>query len=216
MLSFENMSVGKNIKEARKRAGLSQESLAGFVGVSPATISQWENDITKPDGENLLKCAARLGEDPFKLQFGKSEDYFISKANISSNTKIPIISWSDIDKWEMIKHDLNENQEYVLLDAKNSDCYALIVHGDSMESPTKNPSFPEGNVIIISQQKEIKAGKFVIARLKDTGKITFRQFIKEPFGTFLKPLNPAYPIIDIEKTGFDLLGVVVASMTLDL
>lgn len=43
------MSLGNSLVHARKKAGLSQETVAGHLGVSRQTISKWELDETLPD-----------------------------------------------------------------------------------------------------------------------------------------------------------------------
>ena len=43
------MSLGSNLYQARKKAGLSQEGVAERLGVSRQTISKWETDETLPD-----------------------------------------------------------------------------------------------------------------------------------------------------------------------
>jgi transcriptional regulator with XRE-family HTH domain len=44
-----SMSLGNNLFSARKKRGLSQEEVAGRLGVSRQTISKWELDETLPD-----------------------------------------------------------------------------------------------------------------------------------------------------------------------
>ena len=48
------MELGKQIKECRQAAGLSQEELAERVYVSRQTISNWENDKSYPDVHSLV------------------------------------------------------------------------------------------------------------------------------------------------------------------
>ena len=43
------MSLGSSLYQARKKSGLSQESVAEKLGVSRQTISKWETDETLPD-----------------------------------------------------------------------------------------------------------------------------------------------------------------------
>lgn len=43
------MSLGSSLYHARKKSGLSQESVAEKLGVSRQTISKWETDDTLPD-----------------------------------------------------------------------------------------------------------------------------------------------------------------------
>lgn len=45
----EPMSLGNNLFNARKKSGLSQETVAEKLGVSRQTISKWETDETLPD-----------------------------------------------------------------------------------------------------------------------------------------------------------------------
>ena len=44
-----SMSLGNNLFNARKKSGLSQEEVAGRLGVSRQAISKWELDETLPD-----------------------------------------------------------------------------------------------------------------------------------------------------------------------
>ena len=43
------MNLGNNLFQERKKVGLSQETVAGKLGVSRQTISKWETDETIPD-----------------------------------------------------------------------------------------------------------------------------------------------------------------------
>lgn len=43
------MNLGNNLKEARKKSGLSQETVAEKLGVSRQTISKWKTNETLPD-----------------------------------------------------------------------------------------------------------------------------------------------------------------------
>ncbi len=54
-----------NIKELRKKQGLTQIELAKRVGVSMMTIQLWERASTKPNEENLKKLMEVLNVVPF-------------------------------------------------------------------------------------------------------------------------------------------------------
>lgn len=43
------MSIGSTIKTLRRAKNMTQEDLAGYLGISPKAISQWECDRTAPD-----------------------------------------------------------------------------------------------------------------------------------------------------------------------
>ncbi len=51
------MEIGKKLKEARARTGLSQEAIAEAVHVSRQTISNWENEKTYPDILSLIQLS---------------------------------------------------------------------------------------------------------------------------------------------------------------
>jgi len=47
----------ENLKLLRKQKGISQLKLAGVLGVSRSTIAMWENGLSQPDHENLIKLS---------------------------------------------------------------------------------------------------------------------------------------------------------------
>lgn len=51
------MNLGNNLFQARKKVGLSQETVAEKLGVSRQTISKWETDETIPDIYQSKKLA---------------------------------------------------------------------------------------------------------------------------------------------------------------
>jgi transcriptional regulator with XRE-family HTH domain len=57
------MVSGTLIKEARKRAGLTQADLGARVGKSQAAIARWERDDVQPSLETLRKVIRGCGLD---------------------------------------------------------------------------------------------------------------------------------------------------------
>lgn len=55
------MGLGNNLFNARKKSGLSQEEVAGKLGVSRQTISKWELDETLPDIRQSKRLANLYG-----------------------------------------------------------------------------------------------------------------------------------------------------------
>ncbi|PAV08855.1 XRE family transcriptional regulator [Arsenophonus sp. ENCA] len=51
----------ERIRQARNNNKMTQESLGKRIGVSKATISQWESGTTEPNGKNLVSLAKALG-----------------------------------------------------------------------------------------------------------------------------------------------------------
>ena len=68
-----DMTIGKRIAHLRKEKGLTQEELAGHMGVSPQAVSKWENDQTCPDISALPKLARLFGVTVDELLEGRTE-----------------------------------------------------------------------------------------------------------------------------------------------
>ena len=51
------MNLGNNLFQARKKAGLSQETVAERLGISRQTVSKWETSETVPDIYQAKKLA---------------------------------------------------------------------------------------------------------------------------------------------------------------
>ncbi|MFI3168136.1 MAG: helix-turn-helix transcriptional regulator [Bacillota bacterium] len=49
--------ISENIKTLRKNKGLSQDELAGRIGVVRQTVSKWEKGISVPDAEMIIEIA---------------------------------------------------------------------------------------------------------------------------------------------------------------
>lgn len=55
------MELGAKIKQLRCKAGLTQEQLAGRLGISAQSVSKWETAVTMPDIALLPTLAGELG-----------------------------------------------------------------------------------------------------------------------------------------------------------
>jgi transcriptional regulator with XRE-family HTH domain len=53
--------IGKNLKDARYRAGLTQQELADKAGVTQTTVARIERDAVEPVVTTVRKLAAALG-----------------------------------------------------------------------------------------------------------------------------------------------------------
>ena len=63
-----------NLKTLRRAKGLSQEELAGRLHVTRQTISKWENALSVPDAELLLRLAEELEVPVSRLLGGPVEE----------------------------------------------------------------------------------------------------------------------------------------------
>lgn len=67
------MELGNVIKKMRFRASLTQEQLAEKLGISPQSVSKWENEISMPDIALLPEIAEVFGVSVDEL-FGLNEN----------------------------------------------------------------------------------------------------------------------------------------------
>ena len=55
------MELGKKIKSLRLQKGVTQETLAGELGVTAQAVSKWENGTTLPDIQLLPTLSVYFG-----------------------------------------------------------------------------------------------------------------------------------------------------------
>lgn len=89
------------IKELREEAGLTQKELAEKIGNMQRNISNWENGLSEPDCETILRICDFFGVSTDEL-FG----YNATEKTVSDNTEKPIYR---------AVHALTEKQKVALL-----------------------------------------------------------------------------------------------------
>lgn len=78
------MTIGERIKEERTKAGLSQEQLAGKLGVSRSAVAKWESENGIPDIDNLITLS-----DMFSITIDElvRDDYDLKSKAITQREK---------------------------------------------------------------------------------------------------------------------------------
>ena len=51
------MNFGENFKNIRKQCGMSQQEVADKLQIKQSSVSDWENDVSRPDYEKLIALA---------------------------------------------------------------------------------------------------------------------------------------------------------------
>lgn len=82
--------LAKNIMHYRKKRGLSQEKVSEYMGVSRQAVTKWENNISRPATDNLIKLA-QLFEVEVETLLGDEEDDKLSTQPEISTGKMPWI-----------------------------------------------------------------------------------------------------------------------------
>ena len=86
------MNLGNNLFQARKKVGLSQETVAEKLGVSRQTISKWETDESIPDiyqSKKLAKLYNLTLDELIELDMNQKEiEEVIKNTNEEKESKI--------------------------------------------------------------------------------------------------------------------------------
>ncbi|AVH36992.1 phage repressor protein [Pseudomonas monteilii] len=200
---------------------VSQAALARACGITPPSVNDWISGKTKTiEGQNLLLAAEFLGVAPKWLATGRGPIRKASSLPEGSNVEAalqpvrsfsyPEISWVQAG----IAREAIEMGNISLCPQHTSDVWAgedafwLRVAGDSMTTPSGNPSFPEGFLILVAPDMEPRAGQFVVARMISTNEATFKQLARDAGELYLRPLNPAYPTRPVDDD-WEIVGTVV-------
>ena len=70
-----DMTFGKRLKKARNEKNMTQRELANLLSVKHNSISNWENDINKPDPDTIELICGILEITPNYLLATSSEDF---------------------------------------------------------------------------------------------------------------------------------------------
>jgi len=92
------LQIGEKLKKLRARRNVTQEALAGYLGVTYQAVSRWENNMAYPDIE-LLPELARFFAVSLEEIMGceHSEQEAEERARIINN------SWWGADPWERVR-----------------------------------------------------------------------------------------------------------------
>ncbi len=74
--------LSENIKNLRKEKGMSQEELAAKLNVVRQTVSKWEQNLSVPDSEMLIKIA-EVFEVPVSQLLGETVDVKDTKSELA-------------------------------------------------------------------------------------------------------------------------------------
>lgn len=190
------MDLSKNIKKLRLNADLTQAQLAEKIGVTRATVTQWETGWSKPRMGALEKLSNVFGVSVAALLSDAPKP---APAQGMEMGYVPLVGTVHAGKPESPEElqttDLIKVPQF-LLDA-DPECYACIAEGDCMDKV-----YPEGCTIVISPNKEPRNGSIAVV-LIDGYETVMRRMFRTPDTLVLSPdsFNPIHK--DLVFTGDD-------------
>ena len=212
---LSNMSnFADRFRIAREATGLSQRAFAKRIGITGATISNWEAGVTDPGNirSALLEMAAGvLGVPVTYLRTGKDKRE-VAEAPPGLTLAddgvrmIPVISYvqAGYGKGAVDPYALGQGSEQIGVDREMASelgrlAFALMIDGESMMD-----EFRPGDVVIIDPAVKPRPGDFVVAKVDDDESATFKKYRSRGVDTAtgieifdLVPLNPDWPTISI-------------------
>lgn len=188
------MEIYERIKMRRKEIGLSAETVAEQLGVSPATIYRYENnDIKKFPTDILVPLAKVLRTTPAYL-LGNDDMYLIAPEITSDTVTFPVIGSIAAGYDEIAVEDWSGETVEIpvsyLKGRKKEEFFVLSVHGDSMY-----PMYLDGDKVLILKQSTLNRSGDVGAILYDSENATLKkvEYVKGEDWLRLIPINPEHP-----------------------
>ena len=203
---------GERIRARRIQFELTVKAVADYAGVKPPTVSQWESDLMLPKGESMKRLEEILKTNSDWILYGKGNpdaryvlvqpDSQEFKAISLSTKRIPVISWVQAGAWNDTGCDdpaMTCTEWMETSSGVSEHAFALIVRGDSMTNSNNPRSIQDGAKVVVEPifDPEQLNRKIVVAMLEGSSEATIKEFIQDGPVKFLKPLNPAYPSMQI-------------------
>ncbi|MBD1228649.1 LexA family protein [Xenorhabdus griffiniae] len=210
------MNIDDNFKTrismARQAANLTQGELADKVGVVRRQIAAYEAGDSKPRDNVLTNLAAALGTSREWLAIGVGDEPDLGNIRKTVTThEIPVMEYYS-DVFSTIGFTASGIGHGSVLAPPNasSDCFAVKISGDSMESES-GLSFPEGTVVIFDRNLTAQNGDFVFTFSITNGDSMVRQVFFDQGKWYLRPLNASYEIMPFNRKDFEVIGIAVQS-----
>lgn len=223
-----DMSYADRLNQAMALRGKSRRELAEAMGISVQAVGMvCRGQSGAFTAENNAKAAAflRVSPDWLATEMGDISPK-LGKTSTPSHTetqnvtpvdlraKVPLISWVQAGDFQGVTdvYEPGQSDEWVDIHelSVSDNTFALRVTGDSMESHIPGArSFPEGTILIVDPNRAANAGDYVIAKDVQTQRATFKKLAHDGGRWYLKPLNPAYPTVEIDDPAVRIIGRVV-------
>lgn len=201
--SYEPTPIDRTqLRKLRKSLRLTQSELANLLGIHRTYLVLIENGKKHPSPrlersiiEFMDKAKTQSINPP--TEFGR---------NLAGGTnavfaevparRIPVVSWASAGLAKDYEDLRNHIDELVETDCKDSNAFAVIIEGDSMET-----KFYAGDRVVLAPLMEPRNGDPVVARLAD-GRVLFKYFFRTgPEGSLVRLTseNPNYAAIEVPK-----------------
>lgn len=201
-----------NLRDIRKERGKTQKQIAKLLGISQQSYSAYENGVSQPPRDALIKLAE---------YFQVSTDYLLDRTSSPTFTQGQV-TFSNVFPVEKRKIPFlgkiacgepifAEEEKGVYVEAL-SDLhvdFCLQAKGDSMI----NARIKDGDIVFIRSQPEVNNGEIAAVAIGDTATLKRVYYYPEKNQITLQAENPAFPpltYVGAELEEIRILGKAVA------
>lgn len=201
-----------NLRDIRKERGKTQKQIAKLLGISQQSYSAYENGVSQPPRDALIKLAE---------YYQVSTDYLLDRTNLPTSTQGQV-TFSNVFPVEKRKIPFlgkiacgepifAEEEKGVYVEAL-SDLhvdFCLQAKGDSMI----NARIKDGDIVFIRSQPEVNNGEIAAVAIGDTATLKRVYYYPEKNQITLQAENPAFPpltYVGAELEEIRILGKAVA------
>lgn len=181
-----------NLRDIRKERGKTQKQIAKLLGISQQSYSAYENGVSQPPRDALIKLAE---------YYQVSTDYLLDRTNLPTSTPRQV-TFSNVFPVEKRKipflgkiacgEPIFAEEEKVVYVEALSDLhvdFCLQTKGDSMI----NARIKDGDIVFIRSQPEVNNGEIAAVAIGDTATLKRVYYYPEKNQITLQAENPAFP-----------------------
>lgn len=205
------MEIYERIKQRRKEIGLSAETVAEKLGVSPATIYRYENNDIKKFPTDILEPLSKVLRTTPAYLLGLEDKQLYSPEITDDIVTFPVIGSIAAGYDELAVEDWSGETVEIpvsyLKGHKKEEFFVLSVHGDSMY-----PLYMNGDKVLILKQNALDHSGEIGAVLYEGENATLKKVEYADGEDWLRliPVNPEYMPKTIEGAALGecrILGV---------
>ena len=199
MRATKPSTIGEVIRKLREEAGISQARLARLLGVTHASVAQWESGRNHPRHKHIEKMAAIFGVPP-AVFFADGDFREYARVGERGDLYLPVVSY--VHACLGVQKEPEELLMVTLEEARKAH-FVMKVKGKSME-----PTLLEGDYIGVRRQEVATTGDIVVAQVNEFDEVTVKRLKQIATEIILVPDNPEFPSYSSRHHRIRLIGKV--------
>ena len=185
------ISLGEFLRDARLRADLKQVDVERKIGINHKTLSNWENNVSKPSAEDLIALSKIYTTSVGSLVGTESlrSRRDIRLYEMRDTKRVPVIGTVRCGvggvAYEYIDEYISVDDTY-----RPDEMRGFRAEGDSME-----PEIHDGDICLVHLQEEVPDGALAVVVICDgveEGEGTVKRVHKQDGAIILQASNQAY------------------------